>query len=67
MERNTFEAVHGYMHSFPPQSGDAMLSRTFWFMLALAPTDPGALFPTLPSYHRCHTCATLSLSLNLAV
>ena len=47
MERNTFDAAHGYIRALPVQSGDAMLSRAFWFMFALAPTDPGAARPAL--------------------
>ena len=41
IERAPFSSVHAYIRSLPVQSGDALLSRTFWFQMSLAPTDPG--------------------------
>ena len=41
MERAPFDQIHAYIRSLPVQSGDALLSRTFWFQMSLAPTDPG--------------------------
>ena len=41
MQRASFEAVKAYLMGLEPQSGDAMLTKAFWHMLNLAPTDPG--------------------------
>ena len=59
LERNTFEAAQGYIRSMPVQSGDAMLSKTMWFMFALAPTDPGGVFThTRCPYGSASACPT---------
>lgn len=42
MRRATLQAVQVFYAGMPVQSGDAMLSRAFWHILNLAPTDPGA-------------------------
>ena len=57
MERNTFDAAHGYIRALPVQSGDAMLSRVFWFMFALAPTDPGKQHRKGPCRCCCASCS----------
>ena len=45
MERASFEAVEGYLQSIDLQSGDAMLTKAFWNVLSLGPTDPGEPLP----------------------
>lgn len=35
------ERVQAFYATLPVQSGDALLSRAFWSILGLGPTDPG--------------------------
>ena len=41
MERASFKDVSQYLKSIKLQSGDAMLTKAFWNVLKLGPTDPG--------------------------
>ena len=52
MERASFEAVEGYLQSIDLQSGDAMLTKAFWNVLNLGPTDPGEPLPTQACQHK---------------
>ena len=41
MQRARFETVENYLKSLEPQSGDAMITKAFWNVLGIGPTDPG--------------------------
>lgn len=41
MQRAPFEVVDTYLRGLEPQSGDAMLTKAFWNVLGIGPTDPG--------------------------
>jgi len=52
MGRATSQQVTTYLHNLEPQSGDAMLTKAFWHVLNLGPTDPGRLItPPPPGSH----------------
>ena len=41
MQRANFATVEKYLKGLAPQSGDAMITRAFWNVLGIGPTDPG--------------------------
>ena len=41
MHRAHYETVESYLKGLEPQSGDAMLTKAFWNVLGIGPTDPG--------------------------
>ena len=43
MQRAGFKAVEKYLRGLEPQSGDAMITKAFWNVLGIGPTDPGLL------------------------
>lgn len=43
MQRASYDTVKTYLQGLEPQSGDAMLTKAFWNVLGIGPTDPGRL------------------------
>ena len=41
MQRAPFKTVERYLRGLDPQSGDAMLTKAFWNVVGIGPTDPG--------------------------
>ena len=41
MQRASFATIEKYLKGLAPQSGDAMITRAFWNVLDIGPTDPG--------------------------
>lgn len=69
MERASFDDVHQYLTSIDLQSGDAMLTKAFWNVLNLAPTDPGKTLQmnqsAAPSWRWKHTGSTSGVQVEM--